>query len=80
MCSFSIKNNIILLNDIFGNILKLNILFKFFLNIFMNLKPNKNGNKNILLFFTPKRNLLTSPLVSFLTNSDKPQLYKKSLT
>ena len=30
MCSFSIKNNIILLNDIFGNILKLNILFKFF--------------------------------------------------
>ncbi len=44
----------------------------------MNLKPNKNGNKNILLLFTPKRNLLTSPLVSFLTNSDKPQLDKKS--
>jgi len=37
----------------------------------MNLKPNKNGNKNILLLFRPKRNLLTSPLVFFsqiLTN------------
>jgi len=31
-------------------------------------------------FHRSKRNLLTSPLVSFLTNSDKPRPDKKSLT